>query len=130
MATSGAIHNFLKAINLPVDIRNICVLLAPGFSGLTAWATYMFTATMKDDAAGLLAAAFIGIAPGECGLLYGWCWTSQGVHVAAERVMSLCSAELDTARATHLTPRSLSQATSLVPSPARTTTKRSQSSCS
>lgn len=65
MVTSGAIYNALHAINLPVDIRNVCVLLAPAFSGLTAWATYKFTATMKDDAAGLLAAAFIGIAPGE-----------------------------------------------------------------
>lgn len=42
MATSGVIYNFLRAVNLPVDIRNICVLLAPGFSALTAWATYMF----------------------------------------------------------------------------------------
>jgi asparagine N-glycosylation enzyme membrane subunit Stt3 len=41
MATSGVIYNILHAINLPVDIRNICVLLAPGFSALTAWATYM-----------------------------------------------------------------------------------------
>lgn len=41
MATSGVIYNFLHALNLPVDIRNICVLLAPGFSALTAWATYM-----------------------------------------------------------------------------------------
>ncbi|CAO1637466.1 unnamed protein product [Parajaminaea phylloscopi] len=64
MVTSGAIYNFLRLINIPVDIRNVCVLLAPAFSGLTAWATYMFTASMKDDAAGLLAAAFIGIAPG------------------------------------------------------------------
>ncbi|KAF5361740.1 hypothetical protein D9756_002145 [Leucocoprinus leucothites] len=64
MATSGVIYNFLHAINLPVDIRNICVLLAPGFSALTAWATYMFTKEMKDSSAGLLAAAFIGIVPG------------------------------------------------------------------
>jgi hypothetical protein len=42
MATSGVIHNVLRAVNLPVDIRNICVLLAPGFSAFTAWATYMF----------------------------------------------------------------------------------------
>lgn len=41
MATSGVIFNVLHALNLPVDIRNICVLLAPGFSALTAWATYM-----------------------------------------------------------------------------------------
>ncbi|PIL24796.1 hypothetical protein GSI_12682 [Ganoderma sinense ZZ0214-1] len=64
MATSGVIYNVLHALNLPVDIRNICVLLAPGFSALTAWSTYMFTKEMKDESAGLLAAAFIGIAPG------------------------------------------------------------------
>ena len=83
MATSGVIYNVLHALNLPVDIRNICVLLAPGFSALTAWATYMysifivdasktptdvlmvrFTKEMKNESAGLLAALFIGIAPG------------------------------------------------------------------
>ncbi|EIW75124.1 glycosyltransferase family 66 protein [Coniophora puteana RWD-64-598 SS2] len=64
MATSGVIYNLLHFINLPVDIRNICVLLAPGFSALTAWATYMFTKELKDESAGLLAAAFIGIVPG------------------------------------------------------------------
>ncbi|KAF7969385.1 hypothetical protein HWV62_27429 [Athelia sp. TMB] len=64
MATSGVIFSLLHAINLPVDIRNICVLLAPGFSALTAWATYMFTKELKDESAGLLAAAFIGIVPG------------------------------------------------------------------
>ncbi|BFZ56000.1 oligosaccharyl transferase stt3 subunit [Savitreella phatthalungensis] len=64
MFTSGAIHWVLELINYPVDIRNICVLLAPGFSALTAIATYLFTSEMKDRSAGLLAAAFIGIAPG------------------------------------------------------------------
>ncbi|TFK21767.1 oligosaccharyl transferase STT3 subunit [Coprinopsis marcescibilis] len=64
MATSGVIYNVLRALNLPVDIRNICVLLAPGFSALTAWATYLFTTEMKNESAGLLAAAFIGIVPG------------------------------------------------------------------
>jgi dolichyl-diphosphooligosaccharide---protein glycosyltransferase len=64
MVTSAVIHNFLQFINLPVDIRNVCVLLAPGFSALTALATYLFTREMSGDGAGLLAAAFIGIAPG------------------------------------------------------------------
>ena len=64
MATSGVIYNVLHGLSLPVDIRNICVLLAPGFSALTAWSTYMFTKEMKDESAGLLAAIFIGIAPG------------------------------------------------------------------
>lgn len=64
MATSGVIYNLLHNFSLPVDIRNICVLLAPGFSALTAWSMYMFTKEMKDESAGLLAAVFIGIAPG------------------------------------------------------------------
>ncbi|RPB24742.1 STT3 subunit of Oligosaccharyl transferase [Terfezia boudieri ATCC MYA-4762] len=64
MATSGVIYHVLRFLRLPVDIRNICVLLAPAFSGLTAFATYLFTKELKDESAGLLAAAFIGIAPG------------------------------------------------------------------
>ncbi|KAH8820377.1 glycosyltransferase family 66 protein [Xylogone sp. PMI_703] len=65
MVTSGAIYHLLRALTIPVDIRNICVLLAPGFSGLTAFATYLFTNEMsKSPSAGLLAAIFVGITPG------------------------------------------------------------------
>ncbi|KAI9694590.1 MAG: oligosaccharyl transferase stt3 subunit [Bathelium mastoideum] len=65
MVTSGVIHHILRFLTIPVDIRNICVLLAPGFSGLTAFATYLFTSEMSTSpSAGLLAAAFMGIAPG------------------------------------------------------------------
>lgn len=65
MVTSGAIYHALRALTFPVDIRNICVLLAPGFSGLTAFATYLFTSEMGESpSAGLLAAIFMGIAPG------------------------------------------------------------------
>ncbi|KAK6457705.1 oligosaccharyl transferase subunit [Scheffersomyces xylosifermentans] len=65
MVTSGAIWHILRDwFSLPIDIRNICVLLAPAFSGLTAIATYFLTKEMKDSNAGLLAAIFMGIAPG------------------------------------------------------------------
>lgn len=64
MTTSGAIWHILRKIGLPIDIRNICVLFAPAFSGFTAWATYEFTKELKDSSAGLLAAAFMAIAPG------------------------------------------------------------------
>ncbi|CAN3363733.1 dolichyl-diphosphooligosaccharide--protein glycosyltransferase subunit Stt3p [Diutina catenulata] len=65
MVTSGAIWHVLRNyLALPVDIRNICVLLAPAFSGLTAIFTYYLTKEMKDSNAGLLAAIFMGIAPG------------------------------------------------------------------
>lgn len=64
MVTSAVIHKVLELLSLPIDIRNICVLLAPGFSALTAFVTYLFTTEMKDETAGLLSAIFIGIAPG------------------------------------------------------------------
>ncbi|KAK8049539.1 Dolichyl-diphosphooligosaccharide--protein glycosyltransferase subunit stt3 [Apiospora phragmitis] len=65
MVTSGAIYHALRALTIPVDIRNICVLLAPAFSGLTAFAAYLLTNEMTTNtSAGLLAAAFMGITPG------------------------------------------------------------------
>ena len=63
--TSGAIYHLLRFLTIPVDIRNVCVLLAPGFSGLTALAMYLLTNEMSTSpSAGLLAAAFMGITPG------------------------------------------------------------------
>ena len=65
MVTSGVIYHVLRLLSMPVDIRNICVLLAPGFSGLTAFASYLITSEMTTSpSAGLLAAAFMGITPG------------------------------------------------------------------
>ncbi|PYI06213.1 STT3 subunit of Oligosaccharyl transferase [Aspergillus sclerotiicarbonarius CBS 121057] len=65
MVTSGVIYHVLRFLTIPVDIRNICVLLAPGFSGLTALAMYFLTCEMTTSpSAGLLAAAFMGIVPG------------------------------------------------------------------
>lgn len=64
MATSAAVWHGLRKIGLPIDIRNVCVLFAPAFSGVTALATYYLTKEIKDSGAGLLAAAFIAIAPG------------------------------------------------------------------
>lgn len=65
MVTSGVIYKILHLLSIPVDIRNVCVLLAPGFSGLTAFAMYLLTNEMTTSpSAGLLAAAFMGITPG------------------------------------------------------------------
>ena len=65
MVTSGIIYHALRLLSMPVDIRNICVLLAPAFSGLTAFASYLITSEMTTSpSAGLLAAAFMGITPG------------------------------------------------------------------
>eukprot|EP00834_Sanchytrium_tribonematis_P000843 NODE_17_length_48642_cov_1.199349.p7 type:complete len:507 gc:universal NODE_17_length_48642_cov_1.199349:20585-22105(+) len=65
MFTSGILHYLLNFIlHVPIDIREICVFLAPLFSGLTSLAVFLLTKELKDTTAGLLAAVFIGIAPG------------------------------------------------------------------
>lgn len=65
MVTSGVVWHVLRDwLKLPVDIRNVCVMFAPAFSGVTTIFTYYLTKEMKDGNAGLLAALFMGIAPG------------------------------------------------------------------
>lgn len=64
MTTSGAVWHLFRKIGMPIDIRNICVMFAPAFAGVTAWATYQFTKEIKDSGAGLLAGAFMAIVPG------------------------------------------------------------------
>lgn len=70
MVTSSLIHAMLMKIGLPIDIRNICVMLAPAFSSVTAFATYLLTKevtpgndSLKTSAA-LFSALFVAIAPG------------------------------------------------------------------
>ncbi|GJN89053.1 hypothetical protein Rhopal_002027-T1 [Rhodotorula paludigena] len=68
MVTSGLIWKVLHMLSIPVDIREVCVQLAPAFSGLTALATYFFAKEVGKEGSregtGLWAALFIAIAPG------------------------------------------------------------------
>ena len=43
MATAGGIYWFLHKIWMPVDIRNVCVFLAPIFAAFTSIASYLLT---------------------------------------------------------------------------------------
>eukprot|EP01053_Blabericola_migrator_P006968 Blabericola_migrator_1__6967@NODE_352_length_9495_cov_44_513789_g282_i0_p1_GENE_NODE_352_length_9495_cov_44_513789_g282_i0NODE_352_length_9495_cov_44_513789_g282_i0_p1_ORF_typecomplete_len734_score130_37STT3/PF02516_14/7_6e147PTPS_related/PF10131_9/0_0008_NODE_352_length_9495_cov_44_513789_g282_i052867487 len=64
MTTAYLSHHALNFIGLPIDIRDVCVFIAPVFSAFCAWSTYGLTVeATKNQAAGLLAALFAGIAP-------------------------------------------------------------------
>ncbi len=65
MTTSAVLFYILNFLGFCVNIRNICVFMAPLFSGMTALAGYFMTkeATGGRTEAGLLAALFIGICP-------------------------------------------------------------------
>lgn len=77
MLTSGLIHYILNGLNMTTHIRDVCVFLAPTFSGLTAIATFLFTREVWNEKAGLFAACFIAI--GEEGRVQGGHWGCSGV---------------------------------------------------
>ncbi|KAJ1964137.1 oligosaccharyl transferase stt3 subunit [Dipsacomyces acuminosporus] len=81
MVTSATIYNALHFLNIPVDIRNVCVFLAPVFSALTAIATYHLTKEVKNATAGLLAAAFIGVAPGYISRSVAGSYDNEGIAI-------------------------------------------------
>ncbi|KAJ1812227.1 oligosaccharyl transferase stt3 subunit, partial [Coemansia sp. RSA 2598] len=81
MVTSAAIYNALHALSIPVDIRNVCVFLAPMFSALTAIATYHLGKEVKNATAGLLAAAFVGVAPGYISRSVAGSYDNEGIAI-------------------------------------------------
>eukprot|EP00823_Brevimastigomonas_motovehiculus_P002182 TRINITY_DN1371_c0_g1_i1.p1 TRINITY_DN1371_c0_g1~~TRINITY_DN1371_c0_g1_i1.p1 ORF type:complete len:766 (+),score=186.20 TRINITY_DN1371_c0_g1_i1:55-2298(+) len=65
MNTAAVIFHLLNSVlRFTVDIRNVCVMLAPFFASLTCVATYLLTSEIWNSSAGIVAAAFISIAPG------------------------------------------------------------------
>lgn len=64
MTTSYAIFCVLHKLSIPIDIRNICVFLAPVFAALTSIAAYNLTKEItRKSQAGLFAALFMSIVP-------------------------------------------------------------------
>lgn len=64
MLTAAGFYWILNLLNITINIRNVCVFLAPIFSSLAAISTYLLTTEVtKNSRTGLLAAAFIAIVP-------------------------------------------------------------------
>lgn len=47
MVTSAILYHFLNFFHVTIDIRNVCVFLAPLFSSLTTLVTYHLTKELK-----------------------------------------------------------------------------------
>ncbi|CAI2732070.1 unnamed protein product [Schistosoma spindalis] len=83
MITSGFIHYMCHLLSFPVHIREVCVFLAPVFSGMTAIATYFFTKEIWNEGAGLFAACFIAIAPGYISRSTAGSYDNEGIAIFA-----------------------------------------------
>lgn len=84
MSTAGGIYWFLHWLSIPVDIRNVCVFLAPVFAALTALASYLMTTEItKRNEAGLFAALFISIVPSYMSRSVAGSYDNEGVSIFA-----------------------------------------------
>ncbi|KAG5453567.1 Dolichyl-diphosphooligosaccharide--protein glycosyltransferase subunit stt3a [Clonorchis sinensis] len=81
MVTSSLLYNTLRALHVTVDIRNICVFLAPLFSSLTTIATFLLTSEVMDTRAGLLAAGMIAIVPGYISRSVAGSYDNEGIAI-------------------------------------------------
>eukprot|EP00981_Chlorochromonas_danica_P014926 scaffold9485_cov248-Ochromonas_danica.AAC.1 len=84
MLTAAAFYWALNFINITINIRNMCVFLAPIFSANAAISSYLLTTEVtKRSAAGLLAAAFTAIVPSYISRSVGGSYDNEGVAIFA-----------------------------------------------
>ncbi|XP_076349853.1 catalytic subunit 3A of the oligosaccharyltransferase complex isoform X2 [Tachypleus tridentatus] len=81
MITSATIYRVLRFVNIPIDVRNVCVFLAPLFSSLTTIVTYLLTKELKDAGSGLVAAAMISIVPGYISRSVAGSYDNEGIAI-------------------------------------------------
>lgn len=84
MATSGFIYHVLHSISIPVEIRNVCVFLAPVFAAFTALSTYLLAKTVSGrKECGLFAALFMSIVPSYMSRSVAGSYDNEGVSIFA-----------------------------------------------
>lgn len=81
MMTASFIYYFLNSLGVTIDVRNVCVFLAPLFSSFTVVVTYLLTKELKDTGAGLLAAGMIAIVPGYISRSVAGSYDNEGIAI-------------------------------------------------
>ena len=79
--TSALLYHVMHLVNITIDIRNVCVFLAPLFSSLTTLVTYHLTKELKDSGAGLVAAVMIAIVPGYISRSVAGSYDNEGIAI-------------------------------------------------
>jgi dolichyl-diphosphooligosaccharide---protein glycosyltransferase len=81
MATSALFYHVLHFLHITIDIRNVCVFLAPFFSSLTVLAVYGLGKEAHSKGAGLAAAAFVSIVPGYISRSVAGSYDNEGIAI-------------------------------------------------
>lgn len=83
MVTSATIYRLLWLLNITIDIRNVCVFIAPLFSSFTVVVTYLLTSEIHSTGAGLVSAAMISIVPGYISRSVAGSYDNEGIAIFA-----------------------------------------------
>lgn len=83
MVTSAALYKILWMLNITIDIRNVCVFIAPLFSSFTVIVTYLLTSEIHSTGAGLVAAAMISVVPGYISRSVAGSYDNEGIAIFA-----------------------------------------------
>ena len=84
MVTAAAIHGALNALNISINVRNMCVFLAPMFAANTALATYLLVKeVMRRSSTALLAAALVAVVPSYISRSTAGSYDNEGVAIFA-----------------------------------------------
>lgn len=81
MVTSATIYKLCWMLNITIDIRNVCVFLAPLFSSFTTIITYLLTKEIRNAGAGLVAAAMVSIVPGYISRSVAGSYDNEGIAI-------------------------------------------------
>ena len=81
MVTSTVIYHFCWFLHINIDIRNVCVFLAPLFSSFTTIVTYLLTKELHNSGAGLVAAAMVSIVPGYISRSVAGSYDNEGIAI-------------------------------------------------
>ncbi|XP_065652566.1 dolichyl-diphosphooligosaccharide--protein glycosyltransferase subunit STT3A isoform X2 [Hydra vulgaris] len=81
MVTSAALYHIMHFFHITIEIRNVCVFLAPLFSSFTVIVTFLLTKELKDASAGLIAASMIAIVPGYISRSVAGSYDNEGIAI-------------------------------------------------
>jgi len=81
MVTSAIFYHILNFFHISIEVRNVCVFLAPFFSSLTTLVTYKLTTELFSKGAGLVAACFISIVPGYISRSVAGSYDNEGIAI-------------------------------------------------
>merc|ERR1712038_299340 len=81
MVTSAIFYHILNFFHISIEVRNVCVFLAPFFSSLTTLVTYKLTTELHSTGAGLVAASMIAIVPGYISRSVAGSYDNEGIAI-------------------------------------------------